>query len=326
MHRILAAFALLGASLGAAPITHDFLAIDEGLGNLICVDENDPSHNWLVPVGHPLARDLQLEGGGLVLVSHDQGYAEFEIATGKKVKDVSTYHDVSSARRLPNGNLLLAGVDFDGAKKNKGHNAVGDPNGRHVVVAIYDPTGKRLSRTTYVGDYLRLIRLTAAGTYLFSVNTVIKEADTAGHYLAPEFHADGFQHAWKAVRLPNGNTLASAGFGAFMAEFDSQQKLLRKFGGKDEVPAEVHAHFYALFQLLPNGDVVLANWQNHGPGHGKEGIQLLEFNPAGKIVWEWNNAQKLTFSSLQGVLVLDGLDPSKLHDERNGVMEPLASR
>jgi len=28
-------------------------------------------------------------------------------------------------------------------------------------------------------------------------------------------------------------------------------------------------------------------------------------------------------SSLQGVLVLDGLDPSKLYDERNGVMEPL---
>jgi len=323
MQRLLLTLLLLTAPLAAAPIRHDFLAIDEGLGNLMRVDETDPTHNWLVPIGHPLARDLQLEGGGLVLVSHDQGYAEFEIATGKRIKDVAIYHDVSSARRLPNGNLLLAGVDFDGEKKNKGHNAVGDPTGRHVLVVIYDPAGKTVSRTTYVGDYLRLIRITAANTYLFSVNSVFKEADTEGHYLAPEFHADGFMHAWKAVRLANGNTLTSAGFGAFMAEFDPHQKLIRKFGAKDQVPAEVHAHFYALFQLLPNGDVVVANWQNHGPGHGKEGIQLLEFDRDGNIVWEWKNPQKLALSSLQGVLVLDGLDPSKLYDERNGVMEPL---
>jgi hypothetical protein len=84
----------------------------------------------------------------------------------------------------------------------------------------------------------------------------------------------------------------------------------------------VHPFFAAMFQLLPNGNVVMANWQGHGDGHGREGIQLLEFNAAGEIVWSWGQAEQI--SSLQGVLVLDGLDTSKLHDERNGLMQPLA--
>jgi hypothetical protein len=47
---------------------------------------------------------------------------------------------------------------------------------------------------------------------------------------------------------------------------------------------------------------------------------LLEFDRAGEIVWSWSKAELI--SSLQGVLVLDGLDTSKLHDERKGMMQP----
>jgi hypothetical protein len=49
----------------------------------------------------------------------------------------------------------------------------------------------------------------------------------------------------------------------------------------------------------------------------------LEFNPAGEIVWSWSKQELI--SSLQGVLVLDGLDATKLHDERIGVMQPVAT-
>ena len=75
-----------------------------------------------------------------------------------------------------------------------------------------------------------------------------------------------------------------------------------------------------MFQLLPDGNIVLANWQGHGPGFGGSGVQLLEFNPAGEMVWSWSKPDLI--SSLQGVLVLDGLDSSKLHDERDGIMSP----
>jgi hypothetical protein len=316
-------FALRSAC--ADPIRHDFIAIDEGLSNLFRVDESDPSKDWLVHIGHPLPRDMQLEGGGKLLISDDQGYCEYDIATGRRLKDVSIYHDVSSARRLPNGHLLLFGVDFNRKKLNKGHAEVGDPTGRHVLMVEYDSDGREIRQCDYVGDYLRLARATSTGTYLFSVNTVFKEADTQGSYTGRRFHAEGFKHAWKALHLANGDTLCSAGFGAFMAEFDSSGALVRKFGGEGEVPPEVHPHFYALFQLLADGDVVVANWQGHGPGHGATGAQLIEFDPRGKIVWHWDNRQNLAFSSVQGVLVLDGLNPALLHDERNGLMEPLGS-
>jgi hypothetical protein len=51
-------------------------------------------------------------------------------------------------------------------------------------------------------------------------------------------------------------------------------------------------------------------------------VQLLEFDAAGHLVWQWSDSSRI--SSLQGVLVLDGLDLEKLHDEREGMMKPIA--
>lgn len=295
------------ASLSAAPIKHDFLAIDEGLAQLLHINENDPAKNWIVPVGHPQARDMQLIGGGRVLIGHDHGYSEFDIATGKVAKEVTSYKGVTSVRRLPGGNTLIAGANLDGEKS--------------VVVLEVDDANVVKHKTVFSGTYIRLIRETAAGTWLMMNDTMIREGDRTGK-LIHEWTVPGFRHAWKALRLPNGHTLADAGYGAFFVELDANGTVIRKFGAKGETPPEVNTNFYAMFQLLPNDHVVVANWQNHGPGHGSEGIQMLEFDPAGKIVWQWSEAKII--SSLQGVLVLDGLDISKLHDERNGVMAPLA--
>jgi len=131
----------------------------------------------------------------------------------------------------------------------------------------------------------------------------------------------GFYHAWKGLRRPNGNLVVSAGYGAFLMELDPAGKILHQFGGKSQVPENVRPFFYAMFQLLPNGHIVLANWQGHGPGFGQSGVQLLEFDEAGGLVWSWSKSNLI--SSLQGVLVLDGLDPARLHDERRGIMEPV---
>jgi hypothetical protein len=155
---------------------------------------------------------------------------------------------------------------------------------------------------------------------------MIREGDRSGKILH-EWPVAGFKHAWKTVRLPGGHMLAAAGYGAFFVELDADGKELRRFAEKENMPKEMHANFYAMFQLLPNGHIVFANWQNHGPGHGKEGIQMVEIDPAGdptKLLWQWSPSDII--SSLQGVLVLDGLDPNKLYDERNGLMEPVAGK
>lgn len=324
--------ALAATSHGAsAAIRHDFVAIDEGLSNLMRVDEANPARNWLVHIGKEHPRDMQLIGQGRLLISHDAGYQIYDLSTGRLLKDVSRYHDVSSARYLPDGHILLVGVDFDREKKNKGDNPIGDPTGRHVIFGEYTPDDHQVRRTAYAGDYARLVRETSEGTFLCSCNQKFLEGDANGTWIR-QFPVPGFYHAWKALRLPNGDTLMSAGYGttqdkkaalrtSFMVEVDPQGRVVRRFGAADQVPPEVHPFFYANFQLLQNGDVVVANWQGHKAGHNYQGEQLLEFDQRGRIVWQWSD--RAFVSSVQGVLVLDGLDPSLPYDERRGVMEPL---
>jgi hypothetical protein len=303
------AFLSAAICMRAAEIKHEFLAIDEGLANLLHVDERDASKNWIVSVGHPQARDMQLIGGGRVLIGHDAGYTEFDIATGKVVKELASYKGVTSARRQPDGHTLVVGVNLDGATG--------------VTVLDLDDANVVKDKTVFAGNYVRLLRQTRQGTWLMMNDTMIREGDRTGNIMH-EWKVPGFRHAWKAVRLNTGHTIASAGYGAFMVELDQNGAVVRKFGTKEETPAAVNANFYAMFQLLPNGDIVVANWQGHGPGHGASGAQLLEFDPKGAIVWQWSDAKII--SSLQGVLVLDGLDTSKLHDERSGVMEAVAGK
>lgn len=290
----------------ASPIRHRFVAIDEGLGTLLHVDENQPSHDWIVPLGQPQARDMQLVGNHRLLVSHHHGYSEFDLATGALVRSCTSFAGVTAARRQPDGTLLLAGVQLAGAPG--------------VCVLRLDASDHLMARVDYAGDYVRLIRQTAEGTYLMSCDTRIREATPDGRYLR-DYAAPGFRHAWKAVRRPDGHVLVSAGYGAFLVEFDPAGRLVRRWGGQEDVPAEVRPFFYAMLQLLPNEHVVVANWQDHGPGHGASGVQLLEFDRAGAIVWRWSDARRI--SSLQGVLVLDGLDTARLHDERAGTQEPV---
>jgi hypothetical protein len=305
---VLLAASLVSTCLGAEPLHHDFIAVDEGLGNVLRVNQSGPGHDWITPVGHLRPRDLQLVGGGRLLLSHDKGYAEFDLATGRRVLDVATYSNVSSARRLENGHTLVA---YAVEGKAKG-----------IFVAELDSHQAEVGVTTYSGDYVRLMRQTKQGTFLFGMNDRITEGDGKGNFIWTA-KAEGFRHAWKAVRLRNGDTLASGGYGAFMVEFAPDGSVVRRFGGAGDVPAEVHPYFYGTFQVLENGDVVVGNWQGHGPGHGGSGVQLLEYDPRGSIAWQWSDRHQV--SSIQGVLVLDGLDTSRLHDEREGTMQPLAA-
>jgi len=286
-------------------IQHEFIAIDEGHATLLHINEHDQPKNWIVPIDRPAARDMQLIGGNKILIGHHHGYTEFDIMLGRVVKEFSVLVGVTAARRQPDGHTIIAGVGIAGAKG--------------VVVLELDANDKEIHRAIFPGDYVRLIRQTNAGTYLMSCNDCIREGSRDGKYLR-EFPVEGFYHAWKSLRLPNGNLIVTAGYGAFVVELGPAGKIIRKFGGKESVPEKVRPFFYAMFQLLPNGNIVLANWQGHGPGFGNSGVQLMEFNPEGEIVWSWS--KKDLISSLQGVLVLDGLDRTKLHDERDGVMKP----
>ncbi len=278
----------------SAPIQHEFVAIDEGHATLLHINERDQSKNWLVPIGQPAARDMQLIGGGKILIGH-HGYSEFDLALGRLTKEFKSLEGVTAVRRQPNGHTLIAGVDvtdkvgqcFQPVSESKETMETGETRCptqlKGVTVLELAANDREIHRAIFPGDYVRLIRQTNDVTYLMSCNDRIREGSPDGKYLR-EFPVDGFLHAWKSLRLPNGNLIVTAGYGAFVVELDPSGKIVRKFGDKEQMPGKVRPFFYAMFQLLPNGHVVLANWQGHGPDFGQSGVQLLEFNGAGDIV------------------------------------------
>jgi len=283
-------------------VKHRFLAIDEGNRALLHIDENDPSRDWVVPIDKIAPRDMQLIGNDRLLIGHDGGYSEIEISNGEIVKDYSLSAGITSARRQPNGGTLLAGVG---------------PSGANVIEL--DENDATVRTAVFPISYIRLMRQTMKGTYLMACDRIIAEGNELGGIIW-QAKIDMFNHAWKAVKLPNGNVIASAGYGAFIAEIDEAGTVVRRLGDRDAMPPETLPCFYSTFQLLANGDIVFANWQGHGPGRGKSGVQLIELDKAGNIVWQWSDSSVI--SSLQGILILDGLDTQVLHDEREGVMKP----
>ena len=277
---------------------------DEGLSQLSYVDLANEKNNWYVAV--PVGRDLQLVGNSRVLIGTGTGFEERDIATGKKVFELTSYNGTVSARRLRNGHTLLAGVDW---QEKKG-----------ITLVELDANGAQRRSVSFPEfDYVRLVRETVSGTFLITAGTTVFEADTNGTILwKAKITGVEKPNAWQAIRTANGETIVSAGYAKNFQVFAKDGLLQKTITG----PEEVKPNFYAGFQVLSNGNYVVTNWQGHGPKFGASGIQLLEYSPEGKLVWRWKqDAEK--FSSLQGVIVLDGLDLNRLHVENSkGVLEP----
>ncbi len=282
-----------------------FLLRDEGKSQLSYLDISDSNANWYVPI--PAGRDIQLVGNGKVLIGTGNGYEEREIATGKKLFELTTFPGTVAARRLRNGNTLLTGVNWQGKQG--------------IVLVEVDSSGTVNRFITYPGfEYVRLVRETPSGNFLVTSNNIVFEGNDAGaNVWKVNISGADNPHVWQALRLANGQTLVSAGFSKKMQLFSADGKLVDTISG----PAEIKPHFYAGFQILANGNYIVTNWQGHGPTLGTIGTQLLEYSPSGKLVWKWQQ-DATKYSSLQGVIALDGLDINLLHiEDINGKLAPV---
>jgi hypothetical protein len=278
---------------------------DEGLSQLSYVDLANPKANWYVPI--PAGRDMQLVGKGRVLIGTGTGYEEREITTGNKVYELTSFPGTLAVHRLKNGNTMLVGLSWQGKEG--------------IVLVEVNGAGDIQRLIAYPGfTYVRLVRETPTGTFMITSNDMVFEGDATGNIIWRVGLAGPEKiHAWQAQRLANGYTVVSSGFTASFQIFAADGKPLSIITG----PAEVHPHFFAGFQIMPNGNFVVTNWQGHGPKFGASGIQLLEYSPKGQLVWSWKQDPE-KYSSLQGVLVLDGLDLNLLHVENEmGVLTPV---
>lgn len=285
--------------------TRRLLLRDEGKSQLSYIDIAHPEKNWYIPI--PAGRDIQLVGDGRVLIGTGNGYEEREITTGNKLFELITFPGTVAARRLRNGNTLLTGFNWQGKKG--------------IVLVEVNSSGVIQRTINYTEfDYVRLVRETPAGNFLVTTNNTVFEGNDAGTIVwQTKVKSAVDAHAWQALRLANGQTLVSAGFAKDFQIFAADGKLTDTITG----PAEVNPNFYAGFQILANGNYVVCNWQGHGPANGTKGTQLLEYTPAGELVWKWQQ-DATKFSSIQGLIVLDGLDLNLLHiEDVNGKLAPV---
>lgn len=299
----------IGARGAPGGIRHEMVLVDESRAQLLYVNQHEPTRNWAVKMPGR-GRDFQLIGDGRLLVSMPDGYCEFGLADGAVLKRVRGFGGVVAARRRPDGHTILASNTKRDGKPGVEINEI-DQEAKSVRAVFFD----QFSNT-------RLMRLTAAGTFLTGANQTFVEVDWTGRVLrrlAPEKS----RHTYMVLALSDGTYWAAAGYGATVQHLDSSGKLLQMLGG-DEASAAAHPHFFASFQLLPNGHVVVTNWQGHKPEDSRKGNGVLEYDADGKLVWSYNDPE--AHGSLHGVLVLDGLDTSKLHDATTGRLKPAASR
>jgi hypothetical protein len=299
-----------GAAAGAAgtlgsgdPSKRRLLLRDEARSSVSYVDLGNPAADWHVVTAY--GRDLQLVGGGRFMIGTENGYEERSLTNGALLGQQTAFPGTLTAHRLRNGNTILAGVNWQG--------------GTGIVLIEVNAAGALQSKISFPDfSYVRLIRQTPSGTFLVTADTVVFEGDATGKILWRVDAAPAGSHVWQALRIPSGETVVTTGYAASIEIFGADKTLHTTITG----PTNVTPYFFGGFQILSNGDFVVANWQGH-MGE-KQGVQLLEFNPQGALVWSYEPNTTTESLSLHHVIVLDGLDTSKLQvDDTTGVLVPV---
>ena len=272
---------LLTLSVQAEGIRHRFLAKDESRAQLHYVDQFDASNDWTIKLIKG-CRDIRLLENGRVLVSFPDGYAEFDLKTQAKVAEVrnAQFKKTETVARLLNGNTVL------GANNNG------------VTFFEITPDGTVVRQINYPQfNTMRLMRLSQEGHFMFGANmNHVVVADWEGQVHA-DFQVPGAKHIYWVRMLEGGKAYRiSTGYGKAIVDISPKGDILRKLGGTEDL------YFFSRPFELANGNTVCSHWTGHNPDDSKKSPQLLEYNPAGNIVWQWHDPERA--GTIHGVIVL----------------------
>jgi hypothetical protein len=236
------------------------------------------------------------------MLGKSNGWSEYLLSDGSMVGGRTSFSGIQSAHRLADGTTLLASI-----------------SGGNILLRAVTAAGDVARTITYEGyAYVRLVRPTATGTFLVTSDDVVFEGDATGKVLA-SWQINGNQrHVWKALRLANGDTAIATGYNASLDIYAPDKTLRIRIGGKTPALSGLDPHFFADFRVMPNGDYFVVNSQ--ADSNNPASVQLLQFNPAGELVWQ--QQQPKGVRSLEAAIVLDGVDTSKLQLETAGMLVP----
>jgi len=286
----------------AGQICHEFYANDNSRNELHHVNEFEPAKSWVVKVGDTganSARGIQLVDNQqaktkqAVLVSVDKGFVEFDVVDGAELNRVNAFGSVTSALRVPSdattqlpaGTTILARdlapseLDFVDSKGVSVAPAakLGFAGGTEIRKLERNPANGNLTFTKYESD-------TAAYVY---------EVTEQGSLLAKlklPVGSKGYNALWR----DGGNLLAASGSPCTILSLDSKGTVLGTLGGKNQFPAAgggfIFSDVFSGIQLLPNGNVVVANWLGHvDASKHADTPELLEISAENQLVWSWGN-------------------------------------
>jgi hypothetical protein len=297
----------------AEPIKHRFMFYDESRAILHYVDENDATKNWDLPLPRAL-RDFQLIGNNRVIVAQGFGYSIYDIVTRKLVEDVKVpgLGGGITVHRRADGTTVLGANEKDG-----------------VTVVELDKTNAVTRKMTVPGlKTLRMLRLTPDGNILLAEESTMTEVvfdkdSPGGAKIVKSIKLPTGRNAYMALKKPDGSYLLAGGFAKTLFDFGPDGKLRRQYTVKDP-PAGVEFLFYAGFQVLKNGNIVVCNWTGHGAQDSTKGWQLVEFSPDGAVVWHWHDPK--IGGTATNITILDDQDANAYWDESDGVLKPAPAK
>ncbi len=261
------------AEVGAG--THRFLFSDFMNRKVVYVDESNRNaykETFLPEVAFDLTRCSQNQ----LVVAQRYGCRIYDIERLKllsEIKDTEHLKYATSATRFPDGRTFI----LDGP-----------------AIHEYGADGKWVRKFTF-GDRVkqtRVMRFTDRGTVLIGAYTGFAEV-VLDESLPPEkrvrawFQLPGeARYCYQAQWQKDGTLLTTGGYLPELVRFAADGKVLSRIQAQQ--PEGLSNYFYAGFQVLPNGNCMLANWTGHSGRDFRPGWKLIEFAPDGNVVWHWN--------------------------------------
>ena len=273
MKKILLASALLSACMSHADeIKHRFIAADEAGHRIVFIDEKNPTNDWEISTKDKgRAWDMQLIGDDKIAVSYAGGYHVLDLN-----KEWLETHRIKGKDGVDWGNWSTR-ICEDGKKRT-----IGFVKNLCLYIADLDENDAVIKKANVPETKnMRLGRITAEGNGIAAPGDELVEWDVNGNIIK-RFnlpHKIAYKNglmSFMGLKDADGNYWAATGYGKITLKMDSEGNLLQSL-----VKTELFLH--DRISADANGNLVQCNWSGHSLDKATKGVQLVEFNPKGKL-------------------------------------------
>jgi len=240
--------------------------VSEHAHNRVVILDDRGRVQWEYGVPHP--QDVWMLPNGNILTTWLRGVRE--VTRDKEVVweyETEKPNEIPNCQPLPNGNILVGVVGEC--------RLIEVSRSGEIVHQVQLSTTEKNPHAQF-----RMCRKTPEGTYLvpFTAEGAVREYDANGKVI----HTFPRRPApVAAIRLPNGNTLISAGNA--VTEYDKNNNVVWQIN--EEWLPDLNFGVFAGIQRLPNGNTIVCNWGTRDTDD-RIGAHIFEVTPDKRVVWE----------------------------------------